>query len=457
MRGPAHVPSFVLWRWAAPDAAHLLPAALLRVAAMLACYLFLGFQVFAGVVRWLLDLYGLSPLIYLPNVLMLGCIFLACVSNALQQRTSPAMVLFILLLLLCAVNGYVNTQKVAQVVFGVWVLVPFLFGLACTPVLLSPGRIGLGVLSLLFFLAAGGLVLHAVAELPWVGVNYSIGGVEVEGARDWQTTSGAQRLSGFGRTSFDVGGQLLLLGGLLTLHGRSAVLRALIWLVAIGAIYLSTSKGSLLSLLMTAAAVEAVVRQSRSALTIILAIGALWMLVPPVLGWTLDWSHAARTDINHPVFGSFIDRMNDMWPRAWQLAFDHGIPLLGRGLGGIGVPVSVFEPSLDNAGDNLFVYCGVLMGVLVLPLFAIGFMALFRLCTRIDDDIARHALVMAVALLFYGGVSNILEHAILGLGFGMVCRVLCVELSSGNPSQANPGEPEFADPQARHSDAPAAV
>ncbi|MFM9900599.1 MAG: hypothetical protein ACKVOT_06260 [Polaromonas sp.] len=423
--------------WPALEGAMDPGASLRHAVSVMACYLFLGFQVFGGVIRWLLDLSGASFAIYLPNVLMLCCILLSQTCDALRQRTSPAVVLFALLLLLCAATGYLNTGKGAQVAFGVWVLVPFFFGLACAPVLLSPGRFGLTALSLLFCLAAGGVVLHAVAELPWVGVNYSIGGVEVEGARDWQTSSGAQRLSGFGRTSFDVGGQLLLLGGLLALHARSVFLRALLWLLAIGAIYLSTSKGSLLSLLMTAVAVEAVVRQSRLALTGIVALGVLWMLVPPVLGWTLDWTYAARTDINHPIFGSFIDRMNDMWPRAWQLAFDHGLPLLGRGLGGIGVPVSVFEPRLENAGDNLFVYCGVLMGVLVVPVFAVGFTALFRLCARLDVGIARHALVMAVAVLWYGGVSNILEHAILGLGFGMVCRVLNAELSSGDVSHAS--------------------
>lgn len=412
-------------------------ASLRHVGSMMVCYLFLGFQVFAGVIRWLLDLSGASLAIYLPSVLMLGCIFLSLSSDALRQRTSPAAALFTLLALFCAATGYLNTGKSSQVAFGVWVLVPFIFGLACAPVLLAPSRVGLTVLSLLFCMAAGGVVLHAVVELPWVGVNYSIGGVEVEGARDWQTSSGAQRLSGFGRTSFDVGGQLLLLGGLLALHIRSVFLRALLWSLAFAAVYLSTSKGSLLSLLMTAVAVEAVIRQSRSVLTCIIAMGVLWMLVPPVLGWTLDWTYAARTDINHPIFGSFIDRMNDMWPRAWQLAFDHGLPLLGRGLGGIGVPVSVFEPRLENAGDNLFVYCGVLMGVLVLPVFAVGFMALFRLCTRLEVGVARHALVVAVAVLWYGGVSNILEHAILGLGFGMVCRVLSAELSSGGISDAN--------------------
>ncbi len=392
--------------------------------AVVSCYLFLAFQVLGGVVRWVLDMFGASPVTYLPNALMLSCILLASVSDVLRQQTRPALVLFVLLLLLCAATGYINTGSGAQVAFGVWVLVPFFFGLACAPVLLNPGRVGLAALSLLFCLAVGGVALHALAELPWVGVNYSIRGVEVEGARDWQTSAGAQRLSGFARSSFDVAGQLLLFGGLLALHVRRAVWRAGFWLLVVAAISLTTSKGSLLALLMTAVAVEAVIRQSRPLLTVIVALGALWMLLPPVLGWTMDWAVAARTDLNHPVYGSFLDRMNDMWPRAWQLAFDQGLPLLGRGLGGIGAPVLVFEPRLENAGDNLFVYCGVLMGALVVPVFAIGLAAMFRLCAHLGVGIVRHAMVMGVALLWYGGVSNILEHAVLSLGFGMVCRVL---------------------------------
>jgi hypothetical protein len=216
---------------------------------------------------------------------------------------------------------------------------------------------------------------------------------------------------------------------LLALQIRRGVFRLLMWSLSLAAISLSTSKGTLLALLMTGLAAEALIRHKPGQLHLILTLGIAWMFVPPLMGWTMDWSQESRTDLNNPLYGSFIDRMNDMWPRAWQLGVDYGLPLLGRGMGGIGVPVSMFEPDLANAGDNLFVYCLVLLGVVSIPLFVLGYLALFKLCSRLHLDAVRQALVIAVAVNWYGGVSNILEHAALAFGFGMVCRAVVAQLS----------------------------
>jgi hypothetical protein len=121
--------------------------------------------------------------------------------------------------------------------------------------------------------------------------------------------------------------------------------------------------------------------------------------------------------------------MNDMWPKAMDLATLHGLPLLGRGIGGIGVPLSLFEPSLFNAGDNVFVYCWVIIGIFSIPIFAAGFLALFRMCKDIHSEKIRTTLVLAVAVNWYGGVSNILEHALLACAMGIVCRVCAAYLA----------------------------
>jgi hypothetical protein len=138
----------------------------------------------------------------------------------------------------------------------------------------------------------------------------------------------------------------------------------------------------------------------------------------------MDWSQAARVDIDHPIYGSFIDRMNDMWPRALDLATEHGVPILGRGLGGIGVPVSVFEPVLANAGDNLWVYVAVIGGWLSIPIFIAGYIQIFKFCTLPLTTELHEVLILAVIINWYGGVSNILEHAVLALVFGILCRYL---------------------------------
>lgn len=393
-----------------------------RLACRAAVVLFLLMQLNGGIVRWVLDMVGAAALAYVPNVMMLGCAAAILVYDLYWQRLTAGTLFFLTLIALSLFVGIVTTGSVVQPVFGLWVLVPFLFGLACAPaIMIKPGN-KLLVLYPMFLIAIGGVIINSFVSYPWVGVSYQIGGVEVEGAREWQTSGGSARLSGLARSSFDVAGQIVVAAGLLSLQIRHPAARFLLWALCTVAVSLSTSKGILLALLMTIVASEALIRRNTRALGFTFVIGVFWLFVPPIMGWTMDWQEAARTDIDNPLYGSFIDRMNDMWPKALDLALVHGLPLLGRGLGGIGVPVSIFEPALANAGDNVFVYCVVLIGVLAVPLFAIGITVLLKLCIQLEREDVRDMLLLAVIINWYGGVSNILEHALLALTMGIMCR-----------------------------------
>jgi hypothetical protein len=400
-----------------------------QVAVRWSCLMFIVMQLLGGVARWVLDMAGAAVLTYVPNVAMLMCVGIMLTVDSLTQRTSRGVVLFFLILLISMVVGWHNTHSLPQVVFGAWVLTPFFFGLTTAPLLLKVDRLVFWVMVGMFVTAAGGTVVHSFVDYPWVGVSYSVGGVELEGAREWYVEGGNRRLSGLARSSFDVAGQVLVAAALMALQMKRGWARFVIWGLAGAAISLSTSKGILLAMLMTACSVEAVRMQSVRGMVFILSVGFVWLFLPPVMGWTMDWSEAARTDLENPLYGSFIDRMNDMWPRAWELGTDHGLPPLGRGLGGIGVPVSIFEPELANAGDNLFVYCLVLLGVFAVPLFAAAAVALYRLCLKLDLESVRLSMVLAVAVMWYGGVSNILEHAFLAFACGLVTRVIVAELA----------------------------
>lgn len=420
----------------------------------LATLVFLLMQLMGGVVRWVLDMLGAAVLAYLPNVLMWACIGFVVVYDLLMQRLRPSAMGFMALVLLSMVVGYTNTHSLTQVVFGLWVLTPFLFGLTVAPALLLRPQQSMVLLYVLAGIAVGGVVLHSTTPLPWVGLSYSVGGVEVEGAREWQTSGGNQRLSGFARSSFDVAGQIIVVAALLSLRLARAWQRVLLWALCGYAVSLATSKGILLALLMTVVASEALLRQRPKLLVMPYIVGIIWLFVPPILGWTMDWSKAAHTDLDNPLYGSFIDRMNDMWPRALALATDYGLPLLGRGMGGIGVAVSIYEPQLTNAGDNVFVYCAVLIGTLVVPLFALGFAMLIRLGLHLPSyqrQDLQTVLLLAVIINWYGAVSNILEHAVLALAMGMVCRYLAVHF--GGKDWSSPPEPH--EPQSVQASEPA--
>lgn len=390
---------------------------------------FLAMQVTGGVVRWVLDMVGAAALAYLPNLAMLGCVGFMLVYDFINKQTTRGAVLMVALILLSSTVGFVTTGNPTQVIFGVWVFTPFFFGLVCAPAMLRPSRYQIPVLVIMFLATSGGVIVHDSIAYPWVGVSYQIGGVELEGAREWHTGE-KQRLSGLARSSFDVAGQILVAAALLSLHIKRGTWRTLMWLACVFGISLSTSKGILLALAMTVFASECLIRRITPGLRWIFFVGVLWIFVPPIMGWTMDWAEQARTDIDNPLYGSFLDRMNDMWPKAMELTTVHGLSFLGRGIGGIGVPLSLFEPALFNAGDNVFVYCWVILGIFSIPIFVAGFLALFRMCKDIHSEAIRTTLVLAVAVNWYGGVSNILEHALLACAMGIVCRVCAAYLAN---------------------------
>jgi hypothetical protein len=391
--------------------------------------LFLLMQLNGGVVRWVLDMVGAAPLTYIPNLLMVGCTLSILLYKLYFQKLTSGFFLFLALVLLSLLVGIVTTKSVVQPVFGLWVLAPFMFGLTCAPAFMVKPANRMLLLYSMFFIAVGGVIVHSFVPYPWVGVSYQVGGVELEGAREWETSGGSQRLSGFARSSFDVAGQIVVAAGLLSLRIPKGFFRLLLWIFCTLAVSLSTSKGILLALLMTVIASEALIRDNARLLRFTFVMGVFWLFVPPMMGWTMDWQEAARTDIDNPLYGSFIDRMNDMWPRALELATEHGLPLLGRGLGGIGVPVSIFEPVLANAGDNVFVYCFVLVGVLAIPIFILGISTLLKLSGLTAREDMQDMLLLAVIINWYGGVSNILEHAVLALAMGIVCRYISATLA----------------------------
>jgi hypothetical protein len=399
-----------------------------RITCRLSLVLFLIMQLNGGVVRWVLDMVGAAPLTYIPNLLMLACTALILIYNLYTQKATTGTFLFLTVVMLSLVVGVVTTGNVAQTIFGLWVLVPFMFGLACAPAFMIEPPHRMLLLYAMFFIAIGGVIVHSFVPYPWVGVSYQVGGVELEGAREWETSGGSQRLSGLARSSFDVAGQIVVAAGLLSLRIAKPSYRLLLWILCTVAVSLSTSKGILLALLMTIIASEALIRSQVRLLGFTFVVGIFWLFVPPIMGWTMDWQEAARTDIDNPLYGSFIDRMNDMWPRALELATTHGLPLLGRGLGGIGVPVSIFEPALSNAGDNVFVYCVVLIGIFALPVFILGITGLLKLCAQAQRADLQDMLLLAVIINWYGGVSNILEHAVLALAMGIVCRYVAVSM-----------------------------
>src|SRR5439155_2601258 len=77
-----------------------------------------------------------------------------------------------------------------------------------------------------------------------------------------------------------------------------------------------------------------------------------------------DLSSIVQEPIQRLLLASVGDRLDWLWRDALVMVVEHGEPVLGRGVGGIGMAQQYFESALFSPADNLAVYLYALFGVL---------------------------------------------------------------------------------------------
>ena len=379
---------------------------------------FVAAQVFAGVLRWALGSVHLQALIYVPTLLVWADIGLVVIETIRARALSRATLWLACLLVVGALTGLLSLPP-QQVAFGAWVLTPLIYGYALadrwplTDVAYRRAALALLVL------ACVGIVGNAYIAYPWIGANFELGGKEIAGARDWSIGE-RQRLAGFARSSFDAAGQIAILAALCNVGEPRRWVRGAIWLLAVTAVMLSTARGILLAMAVATIAIEAEHLGKRIVARAWLALGHAWMALPPLIGWTVDFGQEARLQL-HSSHGSYLDRLANMWPGARDLWLDAPMPWLGRGIGGIGAAQTLFEPDRFNAADNLMVYQCVALGALAFPLLACAVLGLWRIGASARADAATLC-AFALIVVWYGAVSNIVEHPILAATYGLLLQ-----------------------------------
>lgn len=385
--------------------------------------LFLVSQVFAGVLRWALGSVGLQALIYAPTLLLWVGIVAVLFLHVRDNDISRVALYWLCLLGMAGLVGMLS-MPTRQVIFGGWVLTPLIYGYASSRGGRMEGPVFRTCVAVLLVLACVGIIGNASISYPWVGANFELGGKEISGSREWHIGE-RQRLAGFSRSSFDAAGQIAVLSALLNAGEARRWLRGAVWLLAVTAVMLSTARGVLLAMLVVAIVVECTRMPWPAAfrMRIVQAatvVGLLWSALPPLLAWTVDFSQTARLQL-HSAQGSYLDRLANMWPEALRLWWDSPLPVLGRGLGGIGAAQTLFESARFNAADNLMVYQCVTLGLLAIPICAVFASGVLRLAS--DSGPQRMQLsAIALILLWYGAVSNIVEHPVLALCYGRLLQ-----------------------------------
>ena len=383
-------------------------------------FVFLLSQVFGGMLRYYLASLGMAPLVYLPKVLLTVALLGAALVSPARKRVSRLFLLVLALTLVFSLVGYVFVRNLLQVAFGLWVMLPFFYGVFFLPSILRVWPRLRPHLLLLWGSAAVGVIINVFYEFPWVGFAYSLGELEIEASRAWVAQGlGLSRVPGFSGASFEAAAQILLLGLALTFM-MSRRWRIPVWIVSGVAIALTTSKTPLgIWFFLTFLFVLGWFIPMRffRFLPVFLVLIGIALPLSSVYG---SYDPRADSIVSRFLFASFEDRLEWVWPTSLHMVVEHGSLLLGRGIGGIGSPQQYFEPFLYSPADSLAVYLfglGGVFGLLILAAYGI-IASLIPLYTHQN----RFFFFLILAVLLEGWTVNVMESPLFAMAFGLSLR-----------------------------------
>ena len=376
-----------------------------------------------GPLRFFLWTHGKESLLYARDALVVIALGWNLAASFFSGRWRSFALLGLLLFAWGMVLGYFYTHRLAQVGFGVKVMLPLALGFVAAPTLLEESERFRKFLLGLIVVAFIGAVASAVYTMPWEGLSYQIAQFQIEGNRQWMM-EGLDRVSGFSRASFNLGFQLLFFTAFVTCFFESRLVVAAALAMSGCGIYLTTNRATLLAWIILAFYTIAgtLSHRLRPAFKLTALLLAAAVIILP-LAKVDDFREVMGRGHGRTSTSSMQDRLREGWPRAFNLIQQHGNPVFGRGLGGIGAAQKQFEPDLYNSGDNLFVYLYVCLGllggicVIALPLGALG----LKPADRADHAMALGALL---ALLAAGLATNCLEDPVVGVFSGLILAVL---------------------------------
>jgi hypothetical protein len=373
--------------------------------------------------RFGLSALSLHSLIYLRDAWVLLTAALITLSWLRGQVSATLFVGVSCVLGVHTLIGVLNCPAIAQPLFGFKQFLPLLLGLSIAPLLQARVRQVSIFAGVCFGLTALGVLLNVWVDYPWIGMSYETAAGTMEVSKQWWSDAGL-RLPGFTRASY-LAAQLMPLCLVPLLSQRlGRIVRLGLYASAAAIIWLTTTKGALTGVLALALSDVCLSLPGWSPLLGVLLAGEfatclalpliavqIGPLAAPVPGWAQ----------------SLMERIGDMWPRAFEL-YDGALSVVfGRGLGGIGMSQNFGESFRFNAADNLMVFLLVTFGLLGPIYLGIVVARLAAFCKHLPiEPVTRWAAGWIVILLAIGLTTGMLEDPVtsvsLGISLGLLAR-----------------------------------
>lgn len=373
-------------------------------------------EALGGLIRSALDALSLVALAYCPFLGGGLLLLLYLTRHLVDLRPDRGAILIATMVSFGMIVALLCGRSLQQTAFGLYTWTPFFLGLLV--VRYRQEALFFKVATVLWGIAVAGVFLSALLPLPWIGQRYDILGKSLMVSRDWQSF-GVHRLPGFSRASFTAAIEILFGAGILMAQRQSLTRQFAIWSVSFVAILLTTSKMPLIALGLIPLVLVADRCRQRGAgpmpghvLVALLMAGTVLLPLAAAGGLRPDWGRGEGV----LSLASLASRFDDMWPRAFAL-IDPNAPTLwtGIGFGGIGVSQSLFDPAHYSAGDNLFVFLVVTLG-----LGGLALLPAFFESRSVPSAWRSQGLMMAVVVLALGLTANVVEAALPCLALGML-------------------------------------
>lgn len=389
---------------------------LMQVFLALGMVIYISFYAFESPIRYVLNMVGLDPLIFIRDAVIVSLVGVVFMQQLFKKQVAPYFFIYAFIIGFHGIVIILNTGSIMAVAYSAKMYISMLFGAIAAFAIFKPN--GKMLLFFLFLWVTSVIFIFLnkyFLEFPWTDMTTKLMGVEVEVSRDWTLTGAAKRAAGLYRASINAGMLVPLLSLVLVFHTRNIILRALILIITIYTLYLTTMKGALLSfvilsiLILGAVAVKFV---TSARIWLIFAI-ILMILFPIVLpGYYMPDAEGQFS------LGSFNLRVEHMWPEGWQWIKDKETFPFGVGLGGISGAQRLYAPTRVTAADNMYLFMYANFGILTFAYIGWFVFMLTMARAKIADKHLELSVAVLTFVIAYGIVLSMLEDQMANLFMG---------------------------------------
>lgn len=389
---------------------------------------------FEGPLRTVLSLARVEMLLYVRDLAAFCTIAYYARPSSWTDKTAVNLTSIAVYALAChSVLGLWLGHPLGPALFAIKLFLALLFGLCVAQHIHKYEKLMLTLLTFIFVSSTMGVFINkALGTFPWEGDGFDTVFGTVKTTNVWWS-GGERRLPGFSRASFTVASIMGISGVFLSAYSKSTLTRITLFAIGMPAIYLTTSKGIMISYMIVSAWTLLPQGQFKSQLGKIgfwffVLLGVALPLLAALLNLTPNIIRTAPANLS-----SFADRFSTTWPEA-LLGLDHWhLWITGQGVGGVSGALRYgSEAWMYNPIDNLFLYCFMNFGILGAIYY--GFFAYRTSKLHLSDSKLHRAFFASGFLIFsYGVTAHMLEDAFISITLGMLIA-LYPKQSTAEPS-----------------------